>query len=66
VRERYGERAQTIVNNHRAKILGAGLADPHTLDFAARALDDEKIQLSPGPPVAKAAGYAPKAQPGAP
>jgi len=43
VRERYGDRAQTIVNNHRAKILGAGLADPHTLDFAARVLGDEEI-----------------------
>jgi type IV secretion system protein VirD4 len=44
VRERWGERAQTIVNNHRAKIIGAGIADPATLDYAARVLGDEEIR----------------------
>jgi type IV secretion system protein VirD4 len=44
VRERWGERAQTIVNNHRAKILGAGTADPATIDYAARVLGDEEVR----------------------
>ena len=44
LKERWGERAQTIVNNHRAKILGAGTSDPHTLELAARVLGDEEIR----------------------
>jgi len=28
VRSRYGDRAQTIVNNHRAKLFGAGVSRP--------------------------------------
>ena len=31
VRSRYGDRAQTIVNNHRAKLFGTGISDPETL-----------------------------------
>lgn len=47
IRERYGTRALTIVNNHRAKLIGSGIADPETLDYAARVLGDEEIrQLS--------------------
>lgn len=47
IRERYGTRALTIVNNHRAKLIGSGIADPDTLDYAARVLGDEEIrQLS--------------------
>jgi type IV secretory pathway TraG/TraD family ATPase VirD4 len=34
------ERAETIVNNHRAKLIGAGIADSRTLDYAARLLGD--------------------------
>lgn len=44
VQERWGVRAQTIVNNHRAKIVGAGIADPTTLDWTARVLGDEEIR----------------------
>lgn len=44
LKERWGERAQTIINNHRAKILGAGTSDPHTLELAARVLGDEEIR----------------------
>jgi len=44
VSERWGARAQTIVNNHRAKIVGAGIADPTTLDWTARVLGDEEIR----------------------
>lgn len=35
VRARYGERAATVVNNHRAKLFLPGIADPGTLDFAS-------------------------------
>ena len=43
IKERYGARALTIVNNHRAKLIGSGIADPDTLDYAARVLGDEEI-----------------------
>jgi len=43
IKERYGTRALTIVNNHRAKLIGSGIADPETLDYAARVLGDEEI-----------------------
>lgn len=43
LREQWGGRANTIVNNHRAKILGAGISDPDTLDYAARILGDEQV-----------------------
>lgn len=36
VRSRYGERAQTIVNNHRAKLFGAGISDPETLAYVSK------------------------------
>ena len=36
VKSRYGERAQTIVNNHRAKVFGTGISDPETLDYVSR------------------------------
>lgn len=35
VRSRYGEAAQTIVNNHRAKLFGAGISDPDTLAYVS-------------------------------
>lgn len=44
VRERWGERAATIVNNHRAKLFGAGTSDPSTLDYLARVLGDEEVE----------------------
>lgn len=43
IKERYGTRALTIVNNHRAKLIGSGIADPDTLDYAARVLGDQEI-----------------------
>lgn len=34
LRERFGAmRAQTIINNHRAKIFGTGISDPETLNY---------------------------------
>ena len=31
-----GERAPTIVNNHRAKVFGTGISDPETLSYVSR------------------------------
>jgi type IV secretion system protein VirD4 len=44
LRERWGARAGSIVNNHRARIIGAGIADPDTLDYVARLLGDAEIR----------------------
>jgi type IV secretion system protein VirD4 len=35
VQARYGRRAQTIINNHRAKIFASGIADPDTLRYVS-------------------------------
>jgi type IV secretion system protein VirD4 len=42
VRARYGERAATVVNNHRAKLFLPGIADPGTLDLASHLAGDEE------------------------
>jgi type IV secretion system protein VirD4 len=47
LRARWGDRAATIANNHRAKIIGGGISDTDTLDYLARLLGDQEItQLS--------------------
>lgn len=47
IKERWGVRAPTILNNHRAKLIGSGVADPDTLEYAARILGEQEIrQLS--------------------
>jgi type IV secretion system protein VirD4 len=43
VRARYGARAPTVLNNHRAKVFLPGIADPDTLDYASRLIGDEEI-----------------------
>jgi len=43
VRARYGERAATVVNNHRAKLFLPGIADPGTLDFASHLAGDQDL-----------------------
>ena len=45
VRGRYGARAATVLNNHRAKLLLPGIADPDTLDYASRLIGDEEVTL---------------------
>jgi type IV secretion system protein VirD4 len=35
---RYGRRSATIVNNHRAKVIGSGISDPETLNWASRVI----------------------------
>jgi type IV secretion system protein VirD4 len=43
VRARYGARAPTVLNNHRAKLFLPGIADPDTLDYASRLIGDEEV-----------------------
>lgn len=43
IRARYGERAATVVNNHRAKLFLPGIADPGTLDFASHLAGDQEL-----------------------
>jgi type IV secretion system protein VirD4 len=38
VSARYGRQASTIVNNHRATVLGSGISDPDTLSYVSRVL----------------------------
>lgn len=38
----YGNRASTVLNNHRAKIFGTGIADPQTLDYVSKLVGDEE------------------------
>lgn len=46
ITNRYQERAQTVVNNHRAKILLSGISDTQTLEYASRLLGDEEVLQS--------------------
>lgn len=36
----YRDRAQTVINNHRAKLFGTGIADDHTLEYVSRLIGD--------------------------
>jgi type IV secretory pathway TraG/TraD family ATPase VirD4 len=45
INARYGSRAATVVNNHRAKLFLSGIADPPTLDFASHLVGDEEVLL---------------------
>jgi type IV secretion system protein VirD4 len=43
--DRWGrDRADTIINNHRARVIGGGIADERTLDYLARVLGDTEIR----------------------
>ncbi len=42
-RSRYGEAADSILANHRAKLFLSGISDGRTLDYLARALGDEEV-----------------------
>lgn len=41
IRALYRDRADTVLNNHRAKLFGAGIADTGTLEYASRLIGDE-------------------------
>lgn len=43
IEARYGRRAQTIINNHRAKALLSGISDPSALDYVSRLSGDEEV-----------------------
>lgn len=36
----YRDRAQTVINNHRAKLFGTGIADDQTLEYVSRLIGD--------------------------
>lgn len=38
----YGTRAQTLLNNHGAKLFGTGIADDATLEYVSRLIGDER------------------------
>ena len=38
----YGDRAQTVLNNHKAKLFGTGIADDATLEYLSRIIGDER------------------------
>jgi type IV secretion system protein VirD4 len=42
---RYGARASTVVNNHRAKLFLSGISDPSTLEYASHLIGDEEVVL---------------------
>jgi type IV secretion system protein VirD4 len=44
VEARYGKRAQTIVNNHRAKVFASGIGDPSTLDYISQVVGDGEFR----------------------
>jgi type IV secretion system protein VirD4 len=44
VHARYGKRAQTIVNNHRARVFGAGVGDPETLRYVSQVTGDAEFR----------------------
>ncbi len=43
IQARYGTFAQTVINNHRAKVVLAGVSDTPTLDYISRLIGDEAV-----------------------
>lgn len=41
---RYGKRAQTVLNNHTAKVIGGGVADPETLRYVSQVSGDAEFR----------------------
>jgi type IV secretory pathway TraG/TraD family ATPase VirD4 len=41
VRAIYHDRAHTVLNNHRAKLFGTGIADESTLEYVSRLVGDQ-------------------------
>lgn len=44
INNRYGDRAQTVVNNHRAKVVLSGISDTSTLDYVSRLIGNEEVR----------------------
>jgi type IV secretion system protein VirD4 len=45
VTARYGARAPTVLNNHRARLFLSGIADPSTLEHASALVGDEEVSV---------------------
>ena len=43
LQHRYGHRASTVLNGHRAKLLLSGQADPASLELASKLVGDEAV-----------------------
>lgn len=43
IQARYGTFAPTVINNHRAKVVLAGISDTPTLDYISRLIGDEAV-----------------------
>jgi type IV secretion system protein VirD4 len=43
IQVRYGTFAQTVINNHRAKVVLSGIADTPTLDYLSRLIGDQAV-----------------------
>jgi type IV secretory pathway TraG/TraD family ATPase VirD4 len=43
IKARYGDRAHTVINNHRATLVLSGVKDPATLDHISRLVGDTEI-----------------------
>lgn len=43
---RYGQRAATVVNNHRAKVVLSGISDPATLEHMSALIGEEEVAQS--------------------
>lgn len=43
ISSRYEDRGQTVVNNHKSKIVLSGISDPQTLEYVSRLLGDEEV-----------------------
>jgi type IV secretion system protein VirD4 len=44
IESRYGKRAQTIINNHRAKVFATGIGDPDTLHYIRQVTGDGEFR----------------------
>ncbi|MBS1894711.1 MAG: type IV secretory system conjugative DNA transfer family protein [Actinobacteria bacterium] len=44
IKARWGSRSGTIVNNHRAVLLGSGISDPETLSYASRVIGSGEFE----------------------
>ncbi|HYT25880.1 MAG TPA: type IV secretory system conjugative DNA transfer family protein [Actinomycetota bacterium] len=54
IQSRYGERAEAVFSNHRAKILLSGITDPPTLTLLSHLLEDETLRhVAPTAPPAQ-------------
>jgi type IV secretion system protein VirD4 len=42
---RYGPRAPTVLNNHRARLFLSGIADPSTLEYASLLVGEEEVSM---------------------